>query len=591
MFGYSAFRGRQEEIISHVIRGNHALIIMPTGGGKSLCFQIPAIVRRGVGIVVSPLIALMKDQVDGLRQLGIRAAYLNSSLSHHERLAVERSLRAGVLDLLYVAPERLMTPAFFDRIGDFSPALFAIDEAHCIAQWGHDFRPEYLELTRLRDRFPDVPCIAVTATADVATQREVRSRLDIPESGLFITGFDRPNIRYRVETQTNQKKRLARFIDSEYPREAGIVYCLSRKKVDRTAAWLASRGHMALPYHAGLTQRERQQNQERFLHDECVIIVATIAFGMGIDKPNVRFVAHLSLPRSIEAYYQETGRAGRDGLLADAWMSYGLGDITTMRHIVESSEADERYRRIERHKLDALVGWCESTVCRRKMLLNYFGEPYEGPCNRCDNCLKPVEEWDGTVPAMKVMSAIKRTGERFGAGHVIDVLLGNETDKILRYHHECLPTFGVGTELSSAAWRGVIRQLVAANLLQVDVEGYGSLMLTDESLAVLRGSRKVSLRRVRKTKRRAKTKKTRTVRVYDASTDRDLFEVLRNLRLEISRKQGVPPYAVFNDRTLIEMATARPRTLKAFGELHGVGEVKLRRYGRRFLDAMRKYDG
>jgi len=592
VFGYDAFRPRQEDIIDRILAGGHAVVIMPTGGGKSLCYQLPALIRPGVGIVVSPLISLMQDQVDALRQLGARAAFLNSSLPRSRQRAVEQQLRDGALDLLYVAPERLMTPPFLALLDGLDIALIAIDEAHCISQWGHDFRPEYLQLTEIRERYPSVPCIAVTATADVPTQREILKRLRLPRSDLFATGFDRPNIRYTVVLKKKPKQQLLRFIEDEHPGDAGIVYCLSRKKVEDVTAWLCEQGHAAVAYHAGLSNKERQQNQDRFLREEGLIVVATIAFGMGIDKPNVRFVAHLDVPRSIESYYQETGRAGRDGLPADAWMAYSMGDVVAMRKILENSNAGRQHQWVEQHKLNAMFGYCETAACRRQVLLNYFGEDFRGPCDHCDNCLEPVETWDGTVAAQKVLSCIYRTGQKFGAGHVIDVLLGKDTDKVQRFRHERLSTFGIGAELSATEWRSVIRQLIAADFLRVDVDGYGSIRMTKACGPVLQGEQPVLFRKDPKPEPRKKKAGAITADASLPQTpdDRALFDTLRAVRLDQAREQGVPPYVVFNDSTLAAMVQYRPHTLDEFSRLSGVGEVKLARYGEIFLDAIRLYE-
>ncbi|MFQ5571784.1 MAG: DNA helicase RecQ [Rhodothermales bacterium] len=591
VFGYDQFRPHQEEIIQRILGGEHALVIMPTGGGKSLCFQLPALIRPGAGIVVSPLISLMQDQVDALVQLGARAAFLNSSLPRGKQRVIEQELRDGSLDLMYVAPERLMTPAFLKLLDEIDIALFAIDEAHCISQWGHDFRPEYLQLATIRRRYPDVPCIAVTATADAPTQREILKQLRLPDSGVFVTGFDRPNIRYTVVLKNKPKQQLLRFIETEHPGDAGIVYCLSRKKVEDTAAWLAEQGHNAVPYHAGLTAKQRQQNQDRFLREEGLIVVATIAFGMGIDKPNVRFVAHLDVPRSLESYYQETGRAGRDGLEADAWMCYSLGDVVAMRKILESSGANQKHQWVEQHKLNAMFGYCETATCRRKVLLNYFGETPEASCNNCDNCLHPIETWDGTIAAQKALSCIYRTGQKFGAGHVIDVLLGHDTDKVRRFRHERLSTFGIGTELSATEWRSVIRQLITADYLRVDVDGYGSIRLSKACGPVLKGEQQVFFRKDPKPEPRKKTRAiTADSTLPQTPDDRALFDALRALRLELARDQGIPPYVVFNDATLAAMVQYRPRNLEEFSRLSGVGTVKLERYGDVFLDAIHLHE-
>ncbi len=591
VFGYDRFRPSQEEIIERVLAGRHALVIMPTGGGKSLCYQLPSLIRPGVGVIVSPLISLMKDQVDALLQLGVKAAFLNSSLPRAKQRVVEAQVRQGRLDLLYVAPERLMTPAFLELLDQTPVALLAIDEAHCISQWGHDFRPEYLQLTEIRRRYPEVPCIAVTATADAPTQREILRQLRLPREGLFVTGFDRPNIRYTVTLKRKEKQQLLQFIEREHAGEAGIVYCFTRQKVEKTAAWLREEGHEAVPYHAGLGAKQRQANQERFLNEEGLIVVATIAFGMGIDKPNVRFVAHLDVPRSLESYYQETGRAGRDGLDADAWMTYSLGDVVAMRKILESSNAGRQQQWIEQHKLNAMFGYCETVGCRRQVLLSYFGESLEAPCGNCDNCLHPVEQWDGTVAAQKVLSCIYRTGQRFGAGHVIDVLLGKDTDKVRRFRHERLSTFGIGAELTATEWRAVVRQLVAADYLRVDVDGYGSIRMTKACGPVLKGEEQVFFRKdPPPVKKEKKTRAAAEIALPETPDDRALFDTLRTLRLELARAQDVPPYVVFHDGTLAAMVQHRPRTLDAFGQLSGVGTVKLERYGEVFLDAIRLHE-
>ncbi|MCW8983318.1 MAG: DNA helicase RecQ, partial [Gammaproteobacteria bacterium] len=485
IFGYEDYRPHQQEIIENLIAGGDALVLMPTGGGKSLCYQIPAMVREGVGIIVSPLIALMKDQVDALRQNGVRSAFLNSTLSQNEAREVEDSLYSGELDLLYVAPERLMLPRMLELIDRISVSLFAIDEAHCVSQWGHDFRPEYVQLSVLHERFPQIPRIALTATADSATRREIIERLALGDAQQFISGFDRPNIRYRIsENSGNARDRLLRFIRNEHDGEAGIVYCLSRKRVDDVAAWLESKGMTALPYHAGLPPQERQHNQERFLREEGVIIVATIAFGMGIDKPDVRFVAHLNLPKSLEAYYQETGRAGRDGLPADAWMVYGLQDVITLKQMQATSDAPEAIKRIEHHKLDSMLGLCELTTCRRQALLRYFGDEQDEPCGNCDTCLEPPETWEATTAAQKALSCVHRTGQRFGVTYLVDILLGKDSERVSRFGHNKVSTFGIGGELNQSEWRDLYRQLIARGLLAVDLEGHGGLNLTEESRPV-----------------------------------------------------------------------------------------------------------
>lgn len=588
VFGYEAFRPKQKEVIERLVSGQHALVIMPTGGGKSLCYQIPAMVKTGVGIVVSPLISLMQDQVEALRQLGIQAAFLNSSLEAPARRKIKQQLRAGALDLLYVAPERLMRPRFMRLLEKVDLALLAIDEVHCMSQWGHDFRPDYLELAGIRSRFPEVPCIAVTATADNQTQQDILERLELTEESLFVTGFDRPNICYSVVRKQGPKKQLASFIEEEHDGKAGIVYCLSRKKVEKIARWLSGQGHKAVPYHAGLSAEERQKNQDRFLREDGLIVVATVAFGMGIDKPDVRFVAHLDLPKSLEAYYQETGRAGRDGKPADAWMAYRYSDVVRMRKIMGGGENNSAHDWAQHHKLDAMLGYCETTACRRKVLLNYFGEETEKACGNCDTCITPVDTWDGTVAAQKVLSCVARTGQRFGAGHVTDVLLGRDTKKIRRFGHDELSTYNIGQELNKSGWRSVVRQLVAKNLLRIDVSGYGSLQLTEACKPVLEGEQEVALRKERKPARKKKRKST-TDTLPDTPGARDLFDALRTLRTEMARTQEVPPYVIFHDSTLRAMVEHRPTDLKGFGQLSGVGTVKLERYGKSFLEVIQAH--
>ncbi len=585
VFGYESFRGHQAEVIEHVIAGGDALVLMPTGGGKSLCYQVPALCRPGVAVVVSPLIALMQDQVEALRQLGVRAAALNSSVPYAEAVEIERQMRAGEIDLIYVAPERLLSEAFLTQLTRCPLALFAIDEAHCVSQWGHDFRPEYIKLGVLHERFPSIPRLALTATADQPTRREIVERLKLEEGRVFVSGFDRPNIRYRVLPKDNPKKQLLAFLEAEHKGHSGIVYCLSRAKVEETAEWLAGEGFQALPYHAGLPQPVRFANQDRFLKEDGIVMVATIAFGMGIDKPDVRFVCHLDLPKSLEAYYQETGRAGRDGLPSDAWMVYGIQDVAKLHQMIEGSEAPDRQKQLERRKLDALLGYAETTRCRRQVLLDYFSDACE-PCGNCDTCLEPVEGFDGTVAAQKALSAIHRTGQMFGGGHVVDVLLGAVTDKVRQHAHDQLPTFGVGKEFGKDEWKSILRQLVARGLIRVDMDGHGALRLTPKARAVLVGEEKVSLRRdpVRAGRRGgSRVARKDGAALFHDPADEALFQELRKLRLELARDQGVPPYVIFHDATLAEMVRERPLDLDRLGSLPGVGRRKLETYGEDFL--------
>jgi len=599
VFGFDAFRGEQAAIVEHVVAGGDALVLMPTGGGKSLCYQLPALLRDGCGIVVSPLIALMQDQVEALRQLGVRAAFLNSTQGASDAVTIERQLLDGELDLLYVAPERLLTPRFLSLLDRASVApgiaLFAIDEAHCVSQWGHDFRREYRELTLLHERWPAVPRIALTATADAPTRREIVERLSLDDAQQFVSSFDRPNIRYTVTHKHDSRRQLLEFLD-DHTGESGIVYCLSRRKVDVTATALAMRGITALPYHAGLDAQTRAAHQRRFLREDGVVMVATIAFGMGIDKPDVRYVAHLDLPKSLEGYYQETGRAGRDGEPADAWLAYGLGDAVLLQRMIEQSESDAERKQVERRKLDALIGYCESTGCRRQTLLAYFGEAHPGDCGHCDNCLQPPQSWDGTVAAQKALSCVYRTGQRFGAAHVIDVLRGADTAKVRQTGHERLSTYGIGGDLDAKQWRSVFRQLVAAGLLEVDIEGHGALRLTAASSPLLKGERTVSLRvepPARASKRgRGMANAARpgdaTPTAADAlpadATER--FETLRTWRAATAREQNVPAYVIFHDSTLRAIALAQPQDLDALAAISGVGAGKLERYGCEVLEAL-----
>ena len=586
-FGYSEFRSHQQEIIENLIRGKDAVVLMPTGGGKSLCYQIPAMVRDGVGIIISPLIALMQDQVSALLQLGVKAAFLNSSLDSISAQDVERQLLRGELDLLYVAPERLMTGRFLSLLEQSSIALFAIDEAHCVSQWGHDFRREYLQLSILHERFPHIPRIALTATADEPTQREIIHRLGLDQAQVFISGFDRPNICYRIEQGSdNARQALLKFIREEHANDAGIVYCLSRKKVEQIAEWLSGKGLTALPYHAGLSAEMRAQHQRRFLNEDAVIIVATIAFGMGIDKPDVRFVAHLNLPKSLEAYYQETGRAGRDGLPATAWMMYGLQDVIMLRQMMENSDADAQHKRVEHHKLEAMLGFSELTTCRRQSLLKYFGDHLELPCGNCDTCLSPVETWDATQIAQKALSCVYRTGQRFGVNYLIDVLLGKSSERLQSFGHHQLSVFGLGKELDQKQWRGIFRQLIARNLLAVDVEGHGGLHLTEQCRPYLRAEQTLMLRKeVKKLKQPSAKNRQRLIK----DSEQKLWDALRECRRKLADEQAIPPYRIFHDATLMEMVSHLPLDLEQFARLSGVGEHKLEAYADDFLQVIQNY--
>lgn len=590
VFGYPAFRGRQAEVIAHVAEGGDCLVLMPTGGGKSLCYQIPALLRDGVAVVISPLIALMQNQVAALHEAGVRATFLNSSLSQMEAAAVERGMLMGAYDLVYVAPERLLTPRFLDLLARTPLSLFAIDEAHCVSQWGHDFRPEYIQLSILHERFSSVPRIALTATADSVTRKEIIERLGLDGARIFVSSFDRPNIRYQIVDKVNAKAQLLAFIHTEHDGDAGIVYCLSRKKVEETAVWLAEKGIHALAYHAGMSASERTRNQEKFLREDGIVMVATIAFGMGIDKPDVRFVAHLDLPKSVEGYYQETGRAGRDGQAANAWMAYGLGDVVQQRRMIEGSEAQAQFKRIASTKLDALLALCEATTCRRARLLDYFGETATtATCGNCDVCLNPPQVWDGTVAAQKALSCAFRTGQRFGAGHLIDVLRGNDTVRMRQWGHDKVSTFGIGKELEEKTWRAVFRQLAALGLLTADSDGHGSLRLTTASRAVLNGSQTVFLR-LQPERKKALAKATAARENKFATLDpmnRTLWEHLRAWRIEAAKKHGVPAYVVFHDATLSELVRLRPQTESELREVPGVGARKLERYGDDLLEILR----
>jgi ATP-dependent DNA helicase RecQ len=586
-FGYDRFRHNQAEIIAELLAGRDVMALMPTGGGKSLCYQLPSLLRPGVGVVISPLIALMQDQVDALTQLGIRAGFLNSSLDPQTQRHVEQQLQAGELDLLYVAPERLLSEHNLRLLDGLPLALFAIDEAHCVSQWGHDFRKDYQRLNLLAERYPQTPRIALTATADVRTRAEIIQQLDLQQARVFINSFDRPNIRYALAEGQNARERLWRFLQREHPHDAGIVYCLSRNKVEQVAAWLSAKGRVALPYHAGLPDAQRRHHQARFLREDAVIMVATIAFGMGIDKPDVRFVAHLNLPKSIEAYYQETGRAGRDGLPANAWMAYGLQDVITLRQFTQASDADERFKRIAHFKLEAMLGLCELTSCRRQALLAYFGEASQGPCGNCDNCLDPPQTMDGLELAQKALSCVYRTGQRFGVNYVIDVLRGKEDARIQRLGHDRLTTFGIGAELSGAEWRSLLRQLIAQGYLAIDLAGHGALHLTEKSRPLLRGEQSLTLRRPR---HQEVPKLQRSDRLLPLrACDQPLFESLRHLRRQLAEQQGVPPYVIFHDRTLNEMSRRRPASLAEMAEISGVGESKLQRFGEPFLHCIKTH--
>jgi len=584
VFGYSEFRGHQQSIIEATLQGRDSLVIMPTGGGKSLCYQIPAILKEGTGLVVSPLIALMQDQVTALRELGIAADFLNSSQSPDERREVMTKLRQGRLQLLYVAPERLVTEHTKSLLRDIPLSIIAIDEAHCVSQWGHDFRSDYLGLGDLGVLFPGVPRMAVTATATDKTRGEIVARLELNEPNIFVAPFDRPNIGYAVRVKSDARGQLLQFLQT-HRGEAGIVYCLSRKKTESIAAWLCGQGFKALPYHAGLAAEVRGENQRRFLAEDGLVIVATIAFGMGIDKPDVRFVAHLDLPKSIESYYQETGRAGRDGEPADAWMVYGLQDVVRLRQMLDESRADEEYKRYEGFKLDALLGWCEVTGCRRRPLLAYFGDSQDKDCGNCDGCLTPANTWDGAEAAQKLLSAVYRSGQRFGAAHLVDVLLGKETDKVLQHGHDQLSVFGIGKDLPSTTWRSVARQLIVAGYLRADAARFGALVLTETSRGVLRGTTPLLFREDPKRSVVA-SRKTATERVV-AEKDLDLWEALRACRQALASEHNVPAYVIFHDKTLHEMLAYRPQTASGMLGISGVGQTKLDRYGDRFLSVLR----
>jgi ATP-dependent DNA helicase RecQ len=594
VFGYGEFRPPQDQVIEAVLRGEDVFVLMPTGGGKSLCYQIPALVRPGLGIVISPLIALMQDQVSALTQAGVRAACMNSAMGSDHNYQVEQQALRGELDMIYIAPERLTLQRTIDWLGQCSLSLFAIDEAHCVSQWGHDFRSDYLQLSLLQQYFPQVPRIALTATADAKTREEIILRLGLEQAKVFVSGFDRPNIQYRITQKNNPKQQLLTFLQNEHSGHAGVVYCLSRKKVEATAKWLSEQGVNALPYHAGLDKSVRQRNQERFLREEGIVMVATIAFGMGIDKPDVRFVAHLDLPKSIEAYYQETGRAGRDGQAANAWMAYGLEDVIKLKQMMAGSEANESFKRIEQQKLNGMLGLAELTTCRRQTLVGYFGDTQPEPCGNCDNCLTPVQTWDGTDAARKALSCVYRTDQRFGVVHLINVLRGKMTDKINQFNHHNVSTFGIGQDLSDGQWRSVFRQLVARGYLNVNFD-YGQLFLSDTSRGILRGEESLMLRvdtmqtksSMAETGGKGGSKKSKSININDE--DLELWEALRACRKDLATEQGIPPFMIFHDATLKDMLDNKPTSLHSFSNISGVGQKKLDKYGDEFLAVLKQF--
>jgi ATP-dependent DNA helicase RecQ len=593
-FGYQAFRGHQAAAIEHIMAGGDALILMPTGGGKSLIYQIPALARDGAGVIVSPLIALMQNQVDRLRELGVRAAFLNSTLLPREAADVERRLLRGELDMLYVAPERLVMPGTVELLKRAKLSLFAIDEAHCISQWGHDFRKDYLQLAMLRREFPEVPVVALTATADERTRHEIVARLMLRRAEIFVSSFDRPNIQYRITEKRDTKSQLLAFLEDEHPDDAGIVYCMTRASVETTAAWLAGKGRKALPYHAGMSAEARQKTLTRFLREDDLIVVATIAFGMGIDKPDVRFVAHLDLPKSLEAYYQETGRAGRDGEPATAWLAYGIQDVIALRQMADKSDADESYKRIERQKIQSLLGFCEITSCRRQALLRYFGETLAQPCGNCDICLHPVEAWDATVEGQKALSTVFRTGQRFGVGYLLDVLLGKDNERIKRFHHDELSVFGVGKDCDEAVWRSVFRQIIAQGLVQVD--DHGSLRLTETATPILRGQERLLLRKELREPRERKKKKrggaargSASAAVALSEDQSELYAALAQYRQKMAQEAALPAYCIFHNSTLQELARIQPLTTSEMRGVPGIGDTKLAKYGEGFLRIIRAF--
>lgn len=590
IFGYSQFREHQEDIINHVINGGDAFVLMPTSAGKSLCYQIPSIARCGTGVVISPLIALMQDQVSALKESGVRVEFMNSSLSAEDNAFVRKQMLSGQLDMLYIAPERLMMESTLTMFDKADIALFAIDEAHCVSQWGHNFRVDYLQLSVLHERYPQVPRIALTATADLLTRQEIIRNLKLENAAIFCTGFDRPNIKYRIVLKDKPKNQLIGFLNDEHEGHSGIIYCLSRRKTESIADWLCTKGWNALPYHAGLDSEIRQQNQDRFLREDSIIIVATIAFGMGIDKPDIRFVAHFDLPKSIEAYYQETGRAGRDGRPADAWMAYGMADAAIHKHLIDSSEADEQHKKLEHQRLNALLGLCETTECRRKVMLNYFGDDYNKKCAKCDTCIKPVTTWDATTAAKKATYVAHQTGESFGVGYLTDIMLGKTSERMSRNGHDTISAFGKGKELSESEWASVFRQLVAAGYLVVDMELSGVIRITESGRDILNGKKSIQMRKDPAKERNHLHRKPsydKNDLLRDAISER-IFEALRSLRLRIARENNVPPYVIFHDSTLVSMAQVRPKTLTEMRSIPGIGSRKLESFGEMFIKEIKK---